>query len=173
MLCEKCKKNTATVCVTTIINGDKTVKNLCQDCAGKEGHLHMEMPFDHDFSLKNLWPTIFSLGQGDFSKQSGSQRCPQCQLSFQEFAQGGRLGCSHCYETFQSRLESMLQRIQGSRQHMGKLPKRLAGVKGIERQIEALRGQLQQAITVENFELAAQLRDEIKALQESATRGDA
>lgn len=56
---------------------------------------------------------------------------------------------------------------------MGKLPKRLAGVKGIERQIEALRGQLQQAITVENFELAAQLRDEIKALQESATRGDA
>lgn len=173
MLCEKCKKNAATVCVTTIINGDKTVKNLCPACAEQEGHLNMPLPFDQDFSWQNLWPTIFSLGQGELNRGSSSQNCPQCHLSFQEFAKGGRLGCSHCYETFQPQLKAMLQRLQGSEQHTGKLPKRLAGVKGIQRQIDVLRGQLQQAITVENFELAAQIRDEIKALQESTQKGDA
>ena len=173
MLCEKCKKNTATVCVTTIINGDKTVKNLCPECAEQEGHLNMTIPFDQDFSWQNLWPTIFSLGQGDLPRGKSNQSCPYCHLSFQEFAKGGRLGCSHCYETFQSSLASILSRVQGSEQHTGKFPKRLAGVKGIERQIQALRGQLQQAIEVENFELAATLRDEIKGLQETAEKGDA
>lgn len=173
MLCEKCKKNTATVCVTTIINGDKTVKNLCPECAEQEGHLNMPLPFEQDFSWQNLWPTIFSLGQGDFARSSNGQSCPQCHLSFQDFAKGGRLGCSHCYEAFQPQLKSMLQRIQGSGRHTGKLPKRQAGVKGIQRQIDTLKGQLQQAVSVENFELAAQLRDEIKTLQESAAKGEA
>ena len=173
MLCEKCKKNTATVCVTTIINGDKTVKNLCPNCAEQEGHLNITMPFDHNFSLQNLWPTIFSLGQEDLARETGDVCCPQCHLSFQEFAKGGRFGCSRCYEEFQSQLKGILHRVQGSEQHTGKLPKRLAGVKGIERQVDALKEQLQQAVAVENFELAATLRDEIKSLQETAAKGDA
>lgn len=167
MLCEKCKKNSATVCITTVINGDKTVRNLCASCAGQEGQLPMEMPFGHDFSWQKLWPTIFSLGQGDMMMHGGSQSCPQCNLSFQEFAKGGRLGCSRCYQAFQPQLKPILQRIQGNGEHKGKVPKRMVGVMGVERQIEALRGRLQQAISVENFELAARLRDEIRELQKS------
>ena len=149
------------------------MKNLCPACAEQEGHLNMPLSFDHDFSWQNLWPTIFSLGQGELNRGSNAQTCPHCHLSFQEFAKGGRFGCSPCYEAFQPQLKAMLQRVQGSEQHTGKLPKRLAGVKGIRRQIDALRGQLQQAIDVENFELAAKLRDEIKVLQETVQKGDA
>lgn len=173
MLCEKCKKNTATVCVTTIINGDKTVKNLCPACAEQEGHLNLGFDLEQDFSWQNLWPKVFSLGQTEFGQRLDQMTCPQCHLSFPEFTKGGRLGCSHCYKEFASQLEPILKRIHAGERHEGKMPKRLSGVKGIERQIDLLRGQLQQAIQIENFEQAAQLRDEIKALQEQAGKGEA
>lgn len=171
MLCEKCKKNTATVCVTTIINGDKTVKNLCPACAEQEGHLNMGFDFDHDFSWQNLWPKVFSLGQSDMMQRLDDLVCSQCHLSLQDFTKQGRLGCSHCYTDFARQLEPIIKQMHVGEQHTGKMPKRLSGVKGIQREIDGLKGQLQQAIQVENFELAAKLRDEIKGLQQKAEKG--
>ena len=173
MLCEKCKKNTATVCVTTIINGDKTVKNLCPTCAAQEGHLNTGFDFDQDFSWQNLWPKMFSFGQSDLLKRLDDLVCSQCHMSFQDFTKQGRLGCSQCYADFAGQLEPILKQMQVGDHHTGKMPKRLSGVKGIQREIDGLRARLQQAVQIENFELAAKLRDEIKGLEAKAGKGEA
>lgn len=171
MLCEKCKKDVATVSITTIINGDKTVKNLCAQCAEAEGHLGNGFHFNEDWP--NLLPNLFSLGGIGGIKPMETLTCPQCQLSFREFTKGGRLGCSHCYEAFRRQLAPILKQIHAGDQHEGKVPKRLWGKKGIQREIEGLKIKLQQAVEIENFEEAAKLRDDIKALQKKAEKGEA
>ena len=35
MICDECKKNDATVHLTNIVNGKKTERHLCADCAAK------------------------------------------------------------------------------------------------------------------------------------------
>ena len=37
MLCQKCKKNSATVHLTDLIKGEKREKHLCESCAAEEG----------------------------------------------------------------------------------------------------------------------------------------
>ena len=44
MLCQRCRKNQATVKVTTVINGQKTETHLCEDCARKAGEMNFMDP---------------------------------------------------------------------------------------------------------------------------------
>ena len=72
----------------------------------------------------------------------------------------------------------MLRRIQGSVTHRGARPAQDLPAAApdapqhegaaLQARIDALRARLQQAITEEEYEQAAALRDEIKALQEGA-----
>ena len=36
MICERCHKKEATVHITEVLNGNRTEKHLCQDCAAQE-----------------------------------------------------------------------------------------------------------------------------------------
>jgi protein arginine kinase activator len=96
------------------------------------------------------------------------QTCPVCGISWSQFKQGGLMGCPHDYEQFGSKLVPLLKRAQeGATQHMGKVPRKKKTPHG-DRQVMTLRlrRQLQHAVDVENYEQAAQLRDELRQLEQ-------
>ena len=91
----------------------------------------------------------------------------------------GKVGCPDCYETFKNELAAVLKKINGAKQHTGRCPQRFKNGIHEEKEIpktevkeenieSKLRKQLEAAIKCENFEEAAKLRDQIKALKEGS-----
>ena len=81
-----------------------------------------------------------------------------------EILKKGRLGCDRCYETFAAEMLPVVVSLQHGDQHLGKVPRRSSA--RLKNSVEAarLRRDLDQAVAGENYELAAKLRDQIKAL---------
>jgi protein arginine kinase activator len=78
----------------------------------------------------------------------------------------GRFGCAHCYETFKEQLPPVLRRLHsGNWSHSGKIPKRIGGGIHLKKQVENLKSELKELIQQEEFEKAAQIRDEIRTLE--------
>lgn len=169
MKCQKCNKNEATTQFTQIINGKKTEYFLCSECAEKSMNLEsFKIGFDNDFN--NFFSGFFGnsyLPQQGFTS-AANDICKSCQMTFNEFLKGGRLGCPDCYETFSSRLLRPLKQLHGSSQHTGKVPERMGGELKVTRKIEKLENELKQAVSDQNFEKAAELRDKIKDLRNRA-----
>jgi protein arginine kinase activator len=83
-----------------------------------------------------------------------------------DFRTTGRLGCAHCYGTFERSLRELLRRVQGSAKHVGRRyepppPSVLEGTASVSE----LRERLRRAVENEEFELAAVLRDQIKSVE--------
>lgn len=162
MLCQECRKRPATVHLTKIINGQKTELHLCQQCAQEKGEF--EYLFQPVFSFPNLLAGLMGAPASP-EVPTVEERCPGCGLSYSDFAQRGRLGCSRCYETFAARLDPLLKRIHGHVQHTGKVPRRTGGLVRVRKEVNMLRNELQRAIEREEFERAAKLRDQIRELE--------
>jgi protein arginine kinase activator len=169
MLCPECGKRPATIHYTKIINGHKTEFHLCEVCAQEKGEY---MPgFSNGFSFHQLlsgllnFETSSTSGAHD-SYNSQALRCPNCGLTYNQFSKIGRFGCGDCYKTFHDRLDPLLRRIHGHSSHHGKIPARAKGELKIKRQLEKLKEQLALKVKAEEFEEAARLRDQIRALQE-------
>lgn len=158
--CDKCGKP-ATVHMTEIVEGEKLEKHLCEDCAAAEGiTVKANLPISQlleDFILQ-------SAGREDISEM----RCDVCGLTFNEFRQRGVLGCPNDYDAFADALDPMLKQAQeGCDQHMGKVPRRAGATQQKHSAILRLRAELKQAISAENYERAAELRDRLKEMEES------
>lgn len=169
MKCQKCNKNEATAHYTQIINGKKTEYFLCAECAGSSQELEsFNLSFENEFDnfLSGFFGGSYMPQQQVLSSAPGV--CSNCKMTFDEFLKGGRLGCSECYETFASRLLKPLKQIHGSHQHTGKVPERMGGELKKTRKIQKLEAELNQAVSEQNFEKAAELRDKIKAMRENA-----
>ena len=63
-------------------------------------------------------------------------------------------------------MPGLIQRIHGNSCHTGKVPVRGEAKLAEKQRVVTLRQELQAAIQEENFERAAQLRDEIKQLEQ-------
>ncbi len=95
----------------------------------------------------------------------GLVQCPRCGLQYSSFKETGRLGCSECYTAFQFQLRPLLRRIHGDTRHRGKTPAHGSAGAERSRQIQRLHDDLQRAVEREEFEKAAQVRDEIRKLE--------
>jgi protein arginine kinase activator len=89
--------------------------------------------------------------------------CPVCKISFAEFRTTGRLGCANDYRAFEAELRPLLDNIHGSTKHVGRAPHQQGA--GPNTHLLALRKELQTAVGEENYERAAQIRDEIDRLE--------
>ena len=89
-------------------------------------------------------------------------KCPQCNFTQADFKKSGRLGCAACYQTFAEGLEGLLKSMHKGTRHSGKVPESLRRKRDYSEQLSLLQKQLAKAIETENFETAAQLRDEIR-----------
>ncbi len=158
MLCEKCKKNSATIYYQQIINGEKKEYHLCDECAVK-----MKSGVSFDTMFKGILDSFINMENTPYTKHG--YLCPTCKMSFDEFKKSGKVGCEDCYTAFKNNLVPVLKNIQGSVYHSGKIPKKAGAELYVKREIENLKSELKRAVEKEEYEQAAKLRDKIKSLE--------
>lgn len=171
MLCERCGHRPATVHMTEIINGQKSDTHLCDVCARE---IHPQgFGFVPQIHLHNFLAGLLNheLG-GDHKKaEITGERCRKCGVPEGKIVKQGLLGCGDCYLFFEDRLLPLLRRIHGSTRHTGKVPERTGGRARLVKEIGNLKSRLKEAVKREDFEQAAQLRDQIHLLEKSMNEG--
>ncbi|HEY3863132.1 MAG TPA: UvrB/UvrC motif-containing protein [Verrucomicrobiae bacterium] len=156
-----CKQNPAKVHLTQIVDDKMQKVDLCEDCAKQKG-----VNDPASFSLADL---LLGLGASQEIAQSASGadiRCPGCGFTQADFKKAGRLGCAQCYTTFAEGLESLLKSMHKGTKHVGKVPAVLRQGRDLAERLKHLQKKLDRAVTAEDFEQAASLRDEIKSTKE-------
>jgi len=136
--------------------------NLCESCSKEKG-----VNDPTGFALADL---LLGLGAAqEIDKNPAGLRCPVCGFSQNDFKKTGRLGCSTCYDAFAEGLSGMLKNMHRGVMHVGKVPARLAQARQKIQEISSLTASLEKAISAENFEEAAALRDKIRLLESLPT----
>ena len=166
MICECCHETEATIHLTQVIDGEVKKLNLCQECAQKNG-IDLNSPI-------SITDVLLGLGSQTGTKKEHSMvseldlSCSRCQMTRAEFKANARLGCPECYNSFMGELNALMQAMHHSRQHIGKIPARQGVAARITAQIASLQKDIETAIAKEEYEMAANLRDKIRALRESS-----
>jgi len=155
--CQKCP-NPATLHITEVLGeGQFEELHLCEQCASK---------YLYDGPKTGGKAGMIHASEGEEGLFSQSV-CPTCGLKFTEFRNTGRLGCQHDYDVFRDELVPLLENIHGDTKHVGKTPRHHPQNKQIQTELMNLRNRLKQAVTQEDYEAAARLRDEIRQLEEA------
>ncbi|OLN23133.1 hypothetical protein BTO30_06345 [Domibacillus antri] len=168
MICQECHERPAALHFTKTVNGEKTEVYLCEKCAHEKGeYLFSGHPA---FSLNNLLGGLFNPEPLFSSKPAFHEeeaRCEKCHMTFQQFLQTGKFGCANCYTAFDSKLIPILKRLHGGNtMHHGKIPERMGGTLHLQKELQQLREQLNEMIANEYFEQAADVRDQIRAVEQ-------
>lgn len=162
MLCEECKVNEASYTLSVMMGDEVTTRHLCGDCMAK---MNMNIASGN---IKSLLSSILSAITGNDT--SGEKReevvCPRCRTTLSQFTATGHLGCPACYEAFHDQLQPMLLQIHGRVQHAGRQPLSSADAQRSRSLREELTRRMEQAVALEDFETAAELRDQLRALAE-------
>lgn len=178
MLCGICKTREAKIFYTEIINGEKNEQYLCEECAAKNTHFRIRTPFsDQELSLGGLLSGLLEETVERQRSEPGEAgtaalSCPHCGMTYAEFRERGQFGCAGCYQSFGKVIARNIKNIHGADTHTGKRPKHMEGPTEPQpeeipelNELERLSMRLQQALEQENYEDAAVLRDQIRALK--------
>ena len=176
MLCERCNKKKATVFYRENINGHIKALRLCGDCAQileQAGELE-----DISAAVAGFLSPFFLSDEDTYSlpfhqipqesPQSGTRpirKCPTCGASWSDIATAGKVGCPTCYTIYADELASTIRASHGKAEHTGRVS---AGYRARLEKTERLAGlkkQLKEAVAGEKYEMAAGLRDQIRALE--------
>ena len=160
MVCDVCKTNPATVFLTQIVDGKMQKVNLCESCSKDKG---VTDPLS--FALVDLLPGLGA--EQEVEKGAAVQRCPACGFTQADFKKTGRLGCAVCYDTFEEGLEGLLKAMHRRTTHTGKVPARLSRSIELGARMKQIKRDLDKAIVEENYETAAQLRDQLRELEQT------
>lgn len=192
MICEKCRLREAVVQVTEHRNGTQTHHMYCLSCA-KDLDIGLNNIFTGDTSIGRFLSSLLAETVSKSEKGYKLVTCPSCKTSYEEFVKDSRFGCKDCYEVFGILIEDNIKQLQGTSEHKGKHPKirkaseaktvskpdleqfnqadhsdQTEAAEGMEEEsitdIQTLRELLHAAISVEDYEKAAKLRDKIKEL---------
>src|SRR5262249_47565502 len=154
--CDLCSKP-ATVHLTQIINNKVHKVDLCESCAQAKG-----VTDPGGFSLADLL-----LKASVTPEPAGALRCEHCGFTQADFKKHGRFGCPHCYETFKTLVEPMLDNMHKGTNHTGKVPQKALDRKSLYDRLTELEVNLDQAIKSERYEDAARYRDEIHQVKQA------
>jgi protein arginine kinase activator len=158
IFCEECGKNRATVHLTDVVEGRPIPHHYCAECYAAKQASHGSGPAAFlSQILAALAPEL---------KELGTRQCPACGINYLEFRQTMRLGCAADYQVFEKPLERLLERIHGNTHHCGKVPAGTGNKAADRSRLRSLHKRLETAVTEENYELAAELRDHIKELEQ-------
>ena len=159
MLCDICKEKEATVHLTQMVEGNTKKIDLCEGCSKAKG---VDDPAG--FSLADL---LLGLGASQEMEESDAtkEKCPQCGFSQADFKKTGRLGCPACYDHFKDGVEGLLKSMHKGTRHTGKAPAVWQQTKVYVDQLHSLQSKLDKAVAKEDYEKAAQLRDEISRVK--------
>jgi len=154
MQCELCKQNEAVVHLKHALNGEVREVHLCSECAAKKGFIAKLSPA----SITDFLVGIEAQRKPENHAAEGA--CPNCHMRRSDFRKTSRFGCSNCYTAFADDLLPLIDEFQKGRSHAGKVPveQKNSG------EIAALQKKLDAAVSFQNFEEAAVIRDAMQAL---------
>ena len=166
----------ATVHLTQIADGKIRKVHLCEKCAAK-GKI-AELPILKFTEM--LAETLASGGNKPAREQAADEAfarapekvCPDCGMTDLAFARSHRLGCPRCYDVFAEEVAALLPGVQRGGRYRGDAGKTGVSAPAKKRKpaaeklsLVALRERLKTAVSQEDYALAAQLRDEIRAAE--------
>ena len=160
-LCDECNINPANIHLTQIVQNEVIVQHLCEECAKNRGISIVVENGNLAFPKREKKQKQGNKATVDYQK---GITCPVCQMTFAEFKEKGRLGCSHCYTAFEKEIDALFIQVHGASQHRGKRYHRYHQSIDKVDDIESLRSELDNAIRNEKFELAALIRDKINSV---------
>lgn len=178
MLCDHCKKQEATLHMTSVVNNQKQEQHLCADCASQlqqEGKFSPFSSFASDSWDNHFFHSDFfnnMLYPDSLLRAGHSKRCPGCGITYDEFNKTGKFGCDQCYDTFQDEIGRLVDRLQGSSEYKGRIPSHGDEALKQARALATLKEDLKRAVAEEQFEEAARIRDQIKGLESHPQRGE-
>jgi protein arginine kinase activator len=161
MLCQQCKKQTATVHLTDLVKGEKRERHLCEQCASQEG-----VAVKQHVSISDVLNS-FLMSQSSV-QELARVKCADCGMSYVEFRSQGLLGCPDDYDVFGPHLASVIERAQdGNTHHTGKKPGEVVRVDPVQQKRLDLQRELRDAVEREDYERAARIRDQLGELKSS------
>jgi protein arginine kinase activator len=174
MLCDKCKKNEATVHIKEFHNNKCTDLHLCQECAGQ--HAPADLLSGLGFNLADVLMNVDKIASQMKSANGENKEatmCPVCKWTADKIAKhDGKLGCPECYKTFATLIKNAIAQVQRGAIHLGKRPRGTASSSPAikQQELENLKKELQRLIASEEYEAAALCRDRINALNEELNK---
>ena len=163
MKCQKCGNN-ANTHIKTVINGEIKEYDLCSECAKKMGYKNVFTSFEDEFS--NFLGSFFG---NALPARTQATRCEFCGSTYSDIAKSGHVGCARCYDVFGDELMPLIRRLHGNTSHCGKNSGKVTTDEKKKEtkadKIAKLKKELEKSVAEQNFEIAAQLRDEIKGLE--------
>lgn len=186
MLCQICRANPATIHIQEIVNGEENTLHICTECA-KKRNLSEENSVNSHFHemLERLTKAIassadlklaelFDTKKTQDEDESQDLDCTVCGTTFKSYKKTGKLGCPACYEQFAQLIFPELPLVHHGSVHCGKTPPETVELWQdpavserirLRRELELLCKGLDESIRREEFELAAELRDKIAAIE--------
>lgn len=176
MLCERCNKKKIAVLFRENVNGNIRSMQLCHDCADVLGgareleHIGLEVagfvsPFSQNDEIDIPLSVYFPPVQTSRSSSEDPEKCRGCGMTREEIAKAGKVGCATCYTVYADELTEAIHSVHGTTEHKGRCSAgHRARAQKMER-VATLRKRLKEAISTEQYENAAQLRDQIRALE--------
>ncbi len=164
--CSECKRPIA-VCYTEIV-GDKMTRTwMCAECPVLERRLYGKVKSEEPVPEESA---------------AGGLACGNCGTTLTEIRTGHGLGCPLCYEIFADVIIDDLIKSEGISRHLttnrktmalhtGRAPGEVSEVSPTLRLI-ALNEALDEMLVREDYEQAAMLRDQIRALKEKARQDE-
>lgn len=185
VICELCLQRPATCHLTETDGEEHRVLHVCQSCLSRLGvDVHARPPsidsmlsqwadLQDNSGSSLLGPGIaINLKPGTSAKitvkretDASGITCSSCGLGLDQYRKRNRFGCPSCYDAFASFLDRQFAELHGESRHAGRVPQHLgddAEVRFAQRL--HLRRQLDDALAAEDYEAAAGLRDQLKAL---------
>jgi len=163
--CTQCHEREAVIRLTQVLDDQVQTLRLCERCAAERGvetGIGMASTPLGGFlaALGNVGAVVGPPGAHDV------ETCPGCGATLNDFRELGRVGCAACWDAFAGSLGPLVRRLHGSTHHAGARyhPPGVAAVDAGE-EARRLGEQLALAVATENFELAAELRDRLRALE--------
>jgi len=144
-----------------VINGERSDLALCQNCAealGMDGSA-AENPAEIAQMIAN-----FMREMHQNPEDLPDIECGNCGCSFKDFHKRGLLGCPQCYGDFSEYLKPLIRRYHGVTAHHSRKTTGKTRSKS-EIKMANLRINLKKALSVEDFETAAKIRDELKQFE--------
>ncbi|GHV49564.1 excinuclease ABC subunit B [Synergistales bacterium] len=192
MICSHCGKREADVVIRQIINDEAHNVNLCRECAEELGFIREVPTITISFSLARIDVEEPQKANKKAKQERAEKKenqydslvCGSCGENYEEFRSSGLLGCPGCYEAFRLPLGAHLQKEQGAESHWSTseafgnigvlddmappvlLPSNLPEFLPESDGVKKLRNELDDAISREDYEAAARLRDMIASMLE-------
>ena len=164
MLCQKCHKTLATVRYAEVVDGQVTDQHLCAQCLAlhqKNAGGGFELPGPTPTSRKSTAPAPRPARESLRTQRA----CSSCGALLSRILESGKVGCGSCYRTFGDQIESILEGLQRSLQHKGKISRLEDNRALLRADIQNKRSLMRSVLKAEQYEEAARLRDEIRSLE--------